>query len=140
MASGGKQVVGLSQRFGFILLAVCASFVLAFGVVGCSSGPTVGSSSGDDYSVAEYNADIDKLGSILAEARTLYNQINSIDTSRFTTQQEVDQYNSMVNRYNALAEEYGEAVREFNKKYAANADGDGTRGTDPNNIQLPQKK
>ena len=140
MTSTDVRATGLPQRFAFMLLAVCTSFLLAFGIVGCSSGPTVGSDSGSDYSVAEYNADVDKLDSILSEARALYNQIHSIDTSRFTTQQEVDQYNAMVDRYNTLAEEYGKAVREFNSKYAANADGDGSRGTDPNNIQLPQKK
>ncbi len=93
------------------------------------------------HPVSEYNADVDNLSRILSRARSLDHQIDSMgNPDNFTRQSQVDQYNSLVDEYNSYADQYRSAVQEFNKKYAANAEGAAGRSTDPDNIQLPPKK
>ena len=126
------------------LLVVLALLILTIGVTCCSgkssSSTTAKQTTVNGHSVSEYNADVDNLSRILNSARNLDHQIDSMgNPDNFTRQEQVDQYNSLVNEYNSYADQYRSAVREFNKKYAANAEGDGNRSTDPDNIDLPKK-
>ena len=126
------------------VIATILALVLAVGIVGCSSGASK-SSKGETlvngYTVKEYNADIDNLSRILSKAKSLKGQLDAMgDPNRFTTQDQVNKYNNLVDQYNTTANEYNSAAKAFSKKYGSTIDGAGTKPTDPNNIDLPKKR
>lgn len=126
------------------LLAVLLTLMLAFSMAGCSSTVTK-NSKGEEmvngYTVKEYNSDIDNLERILNNVKSLKSRIDAMgDPNAFTSQSQVDQYNSLVDQYNSAASEYNSAAKAFTKKYGSTIDGAGTKPTDPENIDLPQKR
>ena len=126
------------------LIAVLLAMLLAFGMAGCSSS-TSKNSRGEElingHTVAEYNADVDNLGSILSQAKSLKYRIDGMgDPSTFTSQSQVDEYNSLVSQYNSAADRYNSAAKAFSSKYGSTIDGAGSRPADPDSIDLPRKK
>ena len=125
------------------LVVFLLTLLLAFGMAGCSSSST--NSRGEElingHTVKEYNADIDNLSSILNRAKSLDSRIESMgNPNLFTSQSQVDEYNSLVDQYNSAADEYNRAAKAFSSKYGSTIDGAGSRPTDPDNIDLPQKR
>lgn len=124
------------------ILTIIAVFSLISGLflAGCSSKPKVSNAPDSDFSIKEYNADVDELTLLLREAQDLDHQLDAMgDTNKFTSQQQVDNYNSLVKKYNAAADKYTAAAKKFNKKYEQYVDGIGTDPTDPDNISAPKK-
>ena len=123
-----------------ILFAIC----LAFTIAGCSSGTSGSSSKGETvngHPVSEYNADVDNLSRLLSKAKSLDDRLEAMgDPNSFTSQSQADEYNSLVDQYNDAADAYNSAAQAFSRKYGSTIDGAGTRPTDPDNIDLPQKK
>lgn len=125
------------------LVVFLLALLLAFGMAGCSSSSTNGCGEEliNGHSVKEYNADIDNLSSILNRAKSLDSRIESMgNPNLFTSQSQVDEYNSLVDQYNSAADEYNRAAKAFSSKYGSTIDGAGSRPTDPDNIDLPQKR
>ena len=125
------------------LVVFLLALLLAFGMAGCSSSSTNGRGEEliNGHSVKEYNADIDNLSSILNRAKSLDSRIESMgNPNLFTSQSQVDEYNSLVDQYNSAADEYNRAAKAFSSKYGSTIDGAGSRPTDPDNIDLPQKR
>lgn len=125
------------------LIVFLLALLLAFGMAGCSGSTT--NSKGEElingHTVKEYNADIDHLSSILNRAKSLDNRIAGMgDPNQFTSQAQVDEYNNLVDQYNSAADEYNSAAKAFSNKYGSTIDGAGSRPTDPDNIDLPQKR
>ena len=81
------------------------------------------------------------MSSILNRAKSLDSRIESMgNPNLFTSQSQVDEYNSLVDQYNSAADEYNRAAKAFSSKYGSTIDGAGSRPTDPDNIDLPQKR
>ena len=126
------------------LVALILALLLALGMAGCSSS-TSKNSKGEElingHTVAEYNADVDNLSKILSQAKSLNNRIDSMgNPNNFTSQSQVDEYNSLVDQYNSAADQYNSAAKAFSSKYGTTIDGAGTSPTDPENIDLPPKR
>lgn len=126
------------------LVALILALLLALGMVGCSSS-TSKNSKGEElingHTVAEYNADVDNLSSILSQAKSLKSKIDGMgNPDYFTSQSQVDEYNSLVDQYNSVADKYNSAAQAFSRKYGTTIDGAGTNPTDPENIDLPRKR
>ena len=126
------------------LIAVLLAMLLAFGMAGCSSS-TSKNSKGQElingHTVAEYNADVDNLSSILSQAKSLKSRIDSMgNPNAFTSQSQVDEYNNLVDQYNSAADKYNSAAKAFSGKYGSTIDGAGTNPTDPEYIDLPPKR
>ena len=129
------------RTLGFV--AVIVALLLTFGIAGCSSTST--NSNGEQlingHTVKEYNADIDRLASILSRAKSLDSRIEAMgDPNFFTSQSQVDEYNNLVDQYNSAANEYNAAAKAFSSKYGSTIDGAGSQPTDPDNIDLPKKR
>lgn len=117
------------------LVAFLLALLLAFGMVGCSSS-TSKNSKGQELingrTVAEYNADVDNLSSILSQVKSLKSRIDSMgNPNAFTSQSQVDEYNNLVDQYNSTADKYNSAAKAFSSKYGSTIDGAGTNPTDP---------
>lgn len=126
------------------VIAIVMALTLAFGMAGCS-GSSSKNSKGEElingHTVKEYNADVDNLSRILSKAKSLKSSIDRMgDPNSFTSQSQVDEYNSLVDQYNSTADEYNSAAKAFSNKYSTTIDGTGTRPTDPENIDLPPKR
>ncbi len=143
------QIKGAHAAKGVEALALLVVIALALLMLGASTACSTSSSSGskgaeqtiNGYSVSEYNADVDNLERILNEAKSLDHRIEAMgDPNSFTSQDQVDEYNSLVDSYNSVSSRYNNAAKSFSSKYGNTIDGAGTRPTDPDNIDLPSKR
>ena len=142
---GRGEVKGRANSIIAMVSIIALAFACVLGVVGCSGGSSSNGTGGgqtiNGHSVSEYNADVDNLSRILSRAKDLDHKLEAMgDPNSFTTQEQVDKYNSLVNQYNSASSEYNNAAKAFSSKYGSTIDGAGTKPTDPDNIDLPSKK
>lgn len=129
------------EKRGSVIILFVLILIISILAGGCSSTPTVSNEPDSDFSISEYNADVDHITQLLKAAQDYDHQIETKgNPDNFTSQQQFDAYNDLVNKYNAAADSYTTAARAFNEKYGGGADGTGTAPTDPDNIKLPSKK
>lgn len=142
---GHVHELGQTRRSVAVVVTMLLTLLLVGTLAGCSSSSSSSRQSSkqtvNGYSIAEYNADIDELAAILANAKSLNNQLKSMgDPNGFTSQQQVDKYNELVDQYNAAANSYNAKAKAFSSKYGSTIDGAGSKPTDPSQIDLPKKK
>ena len=139
------EMMGLRVGKGWVVL-ICAIVVMSLSaaIVGCSGSSASGGNGGqtiNGHPVSEYNSDVDNLAKILSRAKDLDHRIEAMgNPNNFTSQSQVDEYNSYVDQYNSTADEYNRAAKAFSSKYGMTIDGAGSSPTDPDNIDLPSKK